>query len=193
MDKINGLILAGGESARMGTDKSLLQFHGKSQRTHLHNLLLKFCHQVFLSCRTAENIPAHFNPLPDQFDFKSPLNGILSAFTYQPDVAWLSVPVDMPFLDEKIISHLIAERQKDKLATCFFDSDGKKPEPLFTLWESKSFPLLMAYYQTGKKQPRDFLRTHNVAVLPSPDPKMHINVNSPEDLQQYNIGKNHSL
>lgn len=182
---MNGLILAGGESSRMGKDKSLLDFHGTTQREYLFKTLAKFCQNVFLSCRTENDIPAHLNPLPDQFSFKSPLNGILSAFKRDASTAWLSVPVDMPNITDTTISHLIANRHPEKMATCYFDSDGENPEPLFAIWESHAYPALMAYFEKGKTTPRGFLQTHDVAVLRAPNPEIHVNVNFPEDLDRY--------
>lgn len=186
---MNGLILAGGESSRMGKDKSLLDFHGTTQREYLFNMLAKFCQDVYLSCRTADNVPANLNPLTDKFSLKSPLNGILSAFKHDASTAWLSVPVDMPNINEKIIDHLIANRHPEKMATCYYDSDGENPEPLFAIWEAHAYPALMAYYEKGKTTPRGFLQTHDVAVLRSPNPEIHLNINFPEDLTRYHKGK----
>jgi molybdopterin-guanine dinucleotide biosynthesis protein A len=126
---INGLILAGGESSRMGSDKSLLNFHGRPQREYLFETLSKCCDQVFVSCNPQQQIPVSLNPLPDAFQLKSPLNGILTAFQYDHSCAWLTVPVDMPNIDLKTLEYLLAVRQPLKMATCFFDSDGKYPEP----------------------------------------------------------------
>jgi len=187
---IKGLILAGGESSRMGSDKSLLNFHGKPQREFLFELLKGYCDEVHTSCNAQQQIPVSFNPLPDAFKLKSPLNGILTAFHHDHSCAWLSVPVDMPFIDDRIIDHLMKHRQPSKIATCFFDSEGKFPEPLFAIWEKASHPLLIDYYNSGKYTPRGFLMTHEVAVLPSPSTKMHTNINSPEEYN--NFRKDHS-
>ena len=188
---LNGLILAGGESSRMGTDKSLLNFHGKPQREFLFVLLKNFCDDVYISCNAQQQIPASLNPLPDAFKLKSPLNGILTAFHRDHSAAWLSVPVDMPFIDGGIIEHLLSHRQQSKIATCFFDSEGKFPEPLFAIWEKAAHPLLIDYYNSGKYTPRGFLMTHDVAVLKSPSAKMHLNINSPEEFSNFN--RDHSL
>jgi molybdopterin-guanine dinucleotide biosynthesis protein A len=48
---MNGLILVGGQSVRMGTDKSQLSYHGKPQWQYLYDLLLPFCQKTYLSCR----------------------------------------------------------------------------------------------------------------------------------------------
>jgi molybdenum cofactor guanylyltransferase len=189
---INGLILAGGQSSRMGADKGILDFHGKPQRKYLHDLLAKFCNQVFLSCRADQNIPADLNPIPDSFAFKSPLNGILSAFKYNANVAWLSLPIDMPFVDDKVIAYLLEHRDKHKIATCFYDSDGKHPEPLLALWEPQAYPLLMSFYKEGKISPRDFLLSHQTHIVRPPNADLHFNINTPEDLARFKTRKDHS-
>lgn len=191
--KLNGLILAGGESTRMGSDKSLVDFHGKSQREYLFELLSDYCDEVFLSCNPSQQIPSKFNPLPDAFELKSPLNGILTAFTHNHGTAWLCLPVDMPNINARIIEHLLANRNPEKVATCYFDSEGQFPEPLFAVWEEKAYPLLMKYYEGGKYTPRGFLMSHDVNMLKSPDSKMHLNVNSPEELKAFQKGNGHSL
>jgi molybdenum cofactor guanylyltransferase len=186
--KINGLILAGGESSRMGSDKSLLNFHGRPQREYLFETLSKCCDKVLVSCNAQQQIPASLNPLPDAFPLKSPLNGILTAFQYDHSCAWLTVPVDMPNIDLKTLEYLLAVREPSKIATCFFDSDGKYPEPLFALWEANAYGELMEYYNSGKYTPRGFLMTHDVAILKSPVATMHVNINSPEELKDFQKG-----
>jgi molybdenum cofactor guanylyltransferase len=189
---INGLILAGGESSRMGSDKSLLTYHGIPQRDHLHQMLGGFCQKVFLSCKSVTGIPSYLNALPDRYDIKGPLNGILSALTQDSRCAWLTVPVDMPHIDAKIITFLLEKRDTEKTATCFCDSDGKEPEPLFAIWEPKAFPLLKEYFSKGRTSPRDFLKTHDVKVIQSPTPLVHVNVNSKDDLRNFYERKDHS-
>ena len=114
--------------------------------------------QFLLRAKALSRFPAHLNPLPDQFDFESPLNGILTAFAHDSIAAWLTVPVDMPLIDVEIIAYLLKKRDTNKVATCFFDSDGKNPEPLITIWEPRAYPLLLSFQKSGKISPRDFLK-----------------------------------
>jgi len=181
---IYGLILSGGKSQRMGHDKALIAYHGKPQREYLFELLEPFCHQVFTSCKSSDNIPQVLNPLPDQYDFKSPLNGILTAFALAGDRAWLTVPVDMPMIDEDVITYILHHRNPEKTATCFYDSEGKLPEPLFTVWEPQAGKKLLAYYLGGGISPREFLVNEDINLLHAPHPKYLININSPSDLEQ---------
>ena len=48
---LNGLVLAGGKSLRMGYDKSSIEWHGKEQRYYMADLLKQYCDEVFISCR----------------------------------------------------------------------------------------------------------------------------------------------
>jgi molybdopterin-guanine dinucleotide biosynthesis protein A len=188
---LNGLILAGGKSVRMGQDKSLIEYYDKAQREYLFTMLKTFCASVFISCKKTQSIPAHLNPLPDRHDFDSPLNGILTAFAHDAIAAWITVPVDMPLIDVEIISYLLKKRDASKVATCFFDSDGKKPEPLVAVWEPRAYPLLQKFQSAGKISPRDFLSQHDTNIIEIPDRNALANINNPEELKKFrdSLGK----
>lgn len=170
---------------RMGKDKGLLQYHGKPQREFLVELLSHCCAHVYYSCKTVSDISPVLNPLPDQYPLESPLNGILTAFTFRPDVAWLSVPVDMPGVDLNTLLYLLQHRDAKKYATCFYDSEGKKPEPLLAIWEPKAFPELLRFYETGNISPRKFLMDHDIQLIKAPDPGISLNINDPEEFTAY--------
>lgn len=179
-----GLILAGGKSSRMGFDKRLIEIDHVSQQEYLLKLLKKYCNEVFLSCKTPDQIPGHLNPLIDQYDLDSPLNGILSAFKMYPEKTWLVVAVDMPLINDNAIETLIANRDPHFIATCFLDSEDKLPEPLFSLWEPSSYISLLDFYNNGNKSPRLFLQRSKVKLIPGVDKKVLTNVNTREDLEK---------
>jgi molybdopterin-guanine dinucleotide biosynthesis protein A len=182
---INGLILAGGKSSRMGKDKSLLEFHGKPQIVYLQEILKPFCNQIFLSVQK-DNSPIQGKYLiHDLFDIESPLNGILSAFHYDTENAWLTVPVDMPNINTEALQYLLAHRDKSKSATCFYDSEGENPEPLLTLWEPRSRPQLFNFFNQGEISPRKFLQENDVCILNTPNSEWLLNVNTPEEFEEF--------
>lgn len=189
---INGLILAGGRSSRMGFDKSLIRFHGKYQQDYLHELLKLFCKAVFISRKNPIYENDSVKPIYDQFAFEGPLNGILSAFQTDSNIPWLTVAVDMPFIDRLAIQFLLDRRDSSKVATCFFNSNEKLPEPLFTIWEPSSFPLLMRFTKEGKYSPRDFLKETEVQMLVPPDHVYLTNINSIKELEMHLKQENES-
>lgn len=175
---MRGLILAGGRSSRMGSDKALIAYHGKPQYQYLFDLLTPFCEYVHISGKALTDFPSQYNPVADQFDFESPLNGILSAMTDYPDSIWLTIAVDMPMVDGTLIKFLVDHRNPQKMATCFLDSTGKVPEPLFTIWEKKSYESLIAFNKAGGISPRIFLMNNPVQFLNVPHEKYLININT---------------
>lgn len=180
-----GLVLSGGFSTRMGTDKSLLDYRGKPQREYLFELLSTFCSRVFTSCRQDQDVPASLNPITDHYNFAGPINGILSAFRIHPDKSWLIVAVDMPFVDDGALQLILDHREKEKIATCFLHMPENFPEPLLTLWEASAYPLLLHYVESGNISPRVFLETHEVKLITPPDQKILLNINSPKDQEKF--------
>ena len=179
---MTGVVLAGGHSTRMGTDKGLLVYHDKPQREHLFEILGLCCTGVFTSCRPDQHVPDNLNPVFDSFGIPGPLNGILSAFSLGKEGAWLTVAVDMPFVDAQVLQTLIGSRDRTHLATCFLNPDLKQPEPLLTIWEKEAYPYLQAFVSEGNISPKEFLKTHAVKTIDPPDAKILRSFNSPRDI-----------
>ena len=102
--EIHGLILAGGRSQRMGRDKAMLDFGGRSLLAHaVATLQAAGVTQVLVS----GDRPG-FNSQPDRIPGQGPLGGL---FSVQPDPqadALLVLPVDMPWLDAALLQCLMA-------------------------------------------------------------------------------------
>lgn len=176
--KLNGLILSGGKSSRMGRDKGSISYHGKSQREHLHDLLVPFCHEVFISCNEQQAPHLHRFPLiEDSIDGKGPMVGILSAFQRYPDVAWLTVACDLPFLTSKTLNHLVKHRNASKLATAIHNPETGFPEPLITIWEPEAGQQLLAFLKEGYSCPRKVLINSDIEVLEAIEIKELQNIN----------------
>ena len=135
--KLYGLVLSGGKSTRMGNDKGLIEYHRVPQREFLYHLLDKVCDKTFLSVRNEqkEELATDFNLIVDENKFRGPLNGILSAHSKYPNMAWLVLACDLPLINDESIAALIANRDSSKIATAYATKDSMLPEPLATIWE----------------------------------------------------------
>jgi len=178
---MQGLILAGGYSSRMGNDKSKLVYHGKPQQEYLLDLLNPFCEYVAVSCREeqSKNI---LNPIFDKFIGLGPMGGILTAFQSNPNVAWLTVACDIPLLDINSIKILVNSRNPNKLATCFYNSKTNFPEPLITIWEPKAYPILLEYMSQGYSCPRKVLINNDIEMVNLENESILMNVNKKEEM-----------
>lgn len=183
---LNGLVLAGGKSTRMGEDKGLLQWHGKEQMYYLADMLEEFCNEVFISCRIdqAYSIGKKYKVITDEYENAGPLAAIISAFHQNKNYPWLVVACDLPLLDVKTIDYLIRHRDEDVVATTFNSSYNNLPEPLITIWEANTLPLLERALSEKKYSPQRVLMTARIKVLHAPDAGALLNVNTPEDKEK---------
>lgn len=184
---LHALILAGGKSSRMGKDKSELLFHGASQWKYLHEILSPLTEKIYISRRSEQNndFPGT-SVLVDSILDAGPLGAILSAFRQYPNAAWLVIPVDMPGITPMSLQYIVNSRRTAYHATAFHNSDTGFPDPLFTIYEPKSYLGLLSTLGMGYSCPRKFLinsRVHTIQPLSAFD---LININTPEDLQNWN-------
>jgi molybdopterin-guanine dinucleotide biosynthesis protein A len=183
--KLNGLVLAGGKSSRMGRDKGSISWHGRQQRYHLLHLIAPYCENSFLSIREEQRsaIPDGYRVITDALEERGPYAAILSAFAHDPHAAWLVVACDLPLLDEATLAFLVQQRNPEYMATTFESPHDGLPEPLVTIWEPGSRDILLSLWEEGLRCPRKALLRNKVNIIKVPDPAVLKNVNTPEELE----------
>jgi len=184
--KLRGLVLAGGKSVRMKKDKGGLQYHGISQRQYVFQQLQELGIDAVVSCRPeqAAQIEEGLPLLTDTFYNLGPMGALLTALREDPDSAWLAIACDLPFLTVDTIQFLIKNRDTSKIATAFQSPYDEFPEPLITIWEPKSYGILLKFLSQGYSCPRKVLINSDVHLLQAPDTKELSNVNHPEEYQE---------
>jgi molybdenum cofactor guanylyltransferase len=183
---LRALVLAGGRSTRMGRDKAALEYAGgRSQLDRAVEMLRPLVSSVHVSVRAdqaADPLRSRHERILDRGDVEGPAAGIRAAQMHDAGAAWLVVACDLPHLDEKTLRELIARRDPTKTATAFRSSHDGLPEPLCTIWEPGSAPLLQRFLESGRNCPRKFLISSDTLLLVQPDPEALDNVNTPDEL-----------
>ena len=184
---IKGLILSGGLSSRMGTEKRLLNYHGKTQEQYLYELMKPFCDEVFVSIN--ENQQTTLPAIQDvpEINVKSPIVGIFSAFQQFPDSAWLVIACDMPLVNHETITFLLENRNAEKYATAFENPEEHFPEPLLTIFEPRFYQPLQEFLKQGKKATMRLLQSLDIALLQVPDIQMLKNINTTEEYNSFKL------
>ncbi|HDZ15447.1 hypothetical protein LCGC14_1496470 [marine sediment metagenome] len=185
--KIYGLVLAGGKSTRMGKDKGMIQYHGMPQREYLYHLLSRVCAETFVSIRSDQkaDFDERMQTIVDDDAYKGPYNGILSAHSKFPDVAWLVVACDMPLIDLASLQELIAARDPNVLASAFAQKEDPLPEPLCAIWEPQGMDKSKAYLKEGIGTcPRKFLINNETKLVFPSKPNVLLNANSEEEYKE---------
>lgn len=177
-----GLVLAGGEAKRMGSEKALVEYDGQPQLTRAVNLLRGCCSRVAVSMRPDQNfaVAGHdAGPIRDRFLGFGPMGGVLSAMIAHPGAAWLVLACDMPLVDKQLLGQLLQERNPFRTATVFLGADDA-PEPLCGIYEPKTFRLLFAHMAQGRSSLRSALEAPSVKKIHAADTSLLQSVDTPE-------------
>jgi len=177
VQNIRGLVLTGGQSTRMGKDKSELYYHGKPQKEFVKNLLEEEGIKTHYSVQV-NNKKEH--EIHDVFLNLGPFGGICSAFQKDPNSAWIVLATDLPFLDKNLIKLLLEKRNPAKVATAVIGKGKQFPEPLITIYEPKAYSILLQYLAQGYSCPRKMLINSDIEIL-EVDDNLIQNINTPEE------------
>ncbi len=189
-----GVILAGGQSRRMGGgDKALLPLAGKPVLQHVITRLMPQVGPLILS---ANGDPARFAAfslpvVPDRDEtFAGPLAGLLAAMAHA-EARWpavktlVSVPADTPFIPADLVARLTKRRREDDLEIVMAASGGRA-HPTVALWSLGLWQPLAQALESGEKRVRNFIESRRYAAVDWPmtpaDP--FANINTPEDLAE---------
>lgn len=141
-DQIAGVLLAGGQSRRMGGGDKCLRMLG--ERTILDHILARVRPQVSALVLNANGDPQRFaaQSLPVMADtiegFAGPLAGVLAgldwAAEHAPDCQWVaSFATDAPFQPTDLVARLLdAVRSQGADLACA--ASGGRHHPVFGLW-----------------------------------------------------------
>jgi molybdenum cofactor guanylyltransferase len=190
-----GIILAGGRSQRMGTNKALLPLPGQASETflaHLISTLTPLCAELLIVARD----PAQFAhvALPDtrlvfdEIPGGGPLMGLYSGLNAMQATTALVVAVDMPFVQPALLAFLLAHSQENTLLVPVVEGI---PQVLLALYPRSLLPQIETLLRQGKRAPRALLEVAPVcyieeAQLRQVDPQLRsfVGINTPEDLQR---------
>ena len=184
---IFGLILAGGESRRMGENKAELIYHDRPQWAYSAQLIAPYCRKVYFSVRNEGQIP-DLSPdeiILDHPQGDGPVQGVLAAMQAHPDAAWLILGVNMPGVDRALINRIFRMRDASKMATCI--SRGGKIEALLSILEPTCNQQLNEYVKKGKNSLRQFLHDQDINLVTIDDAAAYKldTIDTPEERERF--------
>jgi molybdopterin-guanine dinucleotide biosynthesis protein A len=182
-----GVILCGGKSTRMGSDKGLLKLHANTWAQTAVDKIAELELPVVLSVNAAQyaDYAAIFSP--DQLvtdnmtlQLKGPLCGVLSVHLQYPGEDLLVLACDMPLMEPVFLKELIQQYQSDPDSNAFVYTGDGEPEPLCAIYKAKGLSHIIQLYQTGR------LAKHSMKLMIE-----HLPVNSiPIDAEQKKYFRN---
>ena len=183
IENTKGIVVCGGVSSRMGTDKSMLQYFEKPQRYHVYEMLIPFCDEVSISCNAVqvEAIDTGYNLLTDNESYKNigPMAALLSAFNNFPQQSILFIGCDYPYLTGIELTNFSKLCKTEPVA--FFNKKENMYEPLLAWYPAAAAEPLNKMWKASQFSLQHFLKEVNGVKYYHADIKSIVSVDNYTD------------
>lgn len=181
----SAVILAGGDSSRMGQDKAGLLLEGSTLLQRVTATMQSSFSQVIVSVRQPRSEVALQQVCDAEAD-GGPLAGLVAGLA-QVETTWMfAVACDMPFIQSAVIARMAELRGEQQAVVPLIDGH---PQPLFAFYTKQALPVMRDALASGEKRVRAVLKQLDVryvseAELRDYDPQFRsfIDVDTPQDL-----------
>lgn len=179
---ITGIILSGGKSSRMGTDKGFLSFNGKSFMQHSIDALKPFVEDIMIISNNTDYDVFGFKRIEDAIENAGPLAGVYSGLKHSKTNYNLVLSCDIPLISSTILQKLI-DAMDDDSEIIQIESQGKTM-PLIALYKKKCEPLFLELLNDGERRLQYAVNQCQVknVVLNDEETYFTQNINTPEQL-----------
>jgi molybdopterin-guanine dinucleotide biosynthesis protein A len=189
--KLTVAIMAGGQSSRMGTDKSFVLFQGRPMIEIIKERVTGLGDELILiTNKPDEYTHLHLPMFSDVYPDHGSLGGIFTAVHYATHPYTLVVACDMPWLNRPLLEHMITLRQTAEVIVPRWQ---KYPEPLHAIYHKNCLAAIEANLQAQRLKITGFfgqVQVHFVEreVIEQFDAngRSFANINTPDELQQIN-------
>ncbi|WP_062061462.1 molybdenum cofactor guanylyltransferase [Aquimarina longa] len=181
---ITGIILAGGKSSRMGSEKGLMLLNNKPFIQYSIEALQPLVDTIMIVSSNSDYDVFGLKRIEDIIPDSGPIAGVHTGLTYSKTENNLVISCDVPLLTTSLLKKLVFYKDDD-YDIIQFEAEGKT-SPLVALYKKHCVDKCKELLIDGEKRLRKLvlaLRTKTVSVLN----KEHIlvtNINTIEDLKR---------
>lgn len=178
---LTGIVLAGGASSRMGTDKGLLNLNGQPMIQPILNVLEKVCTECMIVTNNMAYQKFGIKLVNDQQQGKGPLMGIVSGLTASQTKHNIIMSCDTPYVSEKLIHFIIQHKEGYDLV---LPQNNGQLHPLIGYYSKDILPKLQEKLTLNQLKIQAAVSALNVNKLNCNqfDEKQFKNINAPTDL-----------
>jgi molybdenum cofactor guanylyltransferase len=191
MELTSAVILAGGQSRRMGYDKALIDFQGRPILAHVIDTLRELSDDVIVVSNRVEAYTAFgARVVPDYDPPAGPLGGVAAGLAAMQCDRCLVVACDMPFLNLALLRYLIERSTAADAVVLRLDDDF---EPLHAVYRRACLASIRQHLSIGDRRVISFYADVRLTIIPEadwrrldPDARSLANLNTPDDLSLLN-------
>ncbi|MBS0000298.1 MAG: molybdenum cofactor guanylyltransferase [Cyclobacteriaceae bacterium] len=186
MEKITAIVLCGGESSRMGTDKGMIDIMGRPMVEHVITHVKPLCNRILISTNFENYKYLGYEVIEDQWQDHGPAAGILSCLLVSETEINLVVSCDLPMATTMLF---------EKMYGYAGDSDITVPrinthfQPLCGFYRTNIRDRFREYLMIGEKSMQFIIQYFNFRLIsqemmPGIDLEKELqNFNTPEDIE----------
>jgi molybdopterin-guanine dinucleotide biosynthesis protein A len=177
------IILAGGKSTRMGTNKALLTVNGITLVERLIKMFRPLCDHVLVCTGTTGAFSNAFSTVADQYPELGPISGIHAGLAASQTENNFIIACDIPYVNIGVMNRLLAYSEEyDIAAPCFQNS---RPEPLFAYYHKRVAAVALQLLLERRLKARFLLEECSSHVEEFPNKGWYVNLNSQKDFQRF--------
>ncbi|MFA6126408.1 MAG: molybdenum cofactor guanylyltransferase [Bacteroidales bacterium] len=182
---ITGIILAGGQSRRMGTLKPMVLYRGIPLIHHIFKAMAPICSDIIIVANSGDFSPLNAKVFPDNYPGNGPAAGIEAGLSHCETSLALISSCDTPNLPTPFFSYLLLNHHDFDISIAAHDGYN---EPLIGIFSRSVQPVFRQAILSGDPHPPRIIRQCNwqeITVTPA-EPFWHRdmfkNLNTPSDL-----------
>lgn len=185
---MHGIILAGGKSTRMNSNKSFQKINGQTLIEIIINTIKPIFNDNIIVIANEKELYAHLNIRleSDIFQGKGPLAGIHTGLAASPSFHNFFLPCDMPFLNRDAIQCIINEKEGYDVIVPIIKG---YIEPLYGIYSKNCLKPVETCLLQNRLKAKSFYDQVRIKTIPElvfkkidPKLRMFTNINTPEEL-----------
>lgn len=190
---IGCVILAGGKSSRMGTDKALLSIEDKNFINKLCDTFSFFEEKIIASGDREVPADITWSTISDVYPYHGPIGGLHAALTNCLSEAVFVTACDNPLIKRAILDRLLIEMTEDTDVVITVTEDGKY-HPLCGIYRKSVGKIMEEQILSGNNRMMHVLKKVRVKYLEVNSEEYGLyNINTPEQYACYIKNKNQEL
>jgi molybdopterin-guanine dinucleotide biosynthesis protein A len=184
MDRITGVILAGGKSRRMGTDKGLLSLNRKPFVAHICEALQPIVgDNIVIVSSNADYDFLGYPRIEDLIADKGPVGGIYTALKCSKTKLNIVLSVDSPLVSAELLLWMLENRNDSYMMTQL--QAQEKTSPLIGIYDRSVNVIFEQHLASNQLKLRQVIKELRHETLTVPEKWSHQiqNINTPEEYQ----------
>lgn len=184
-NKITAIVLAGGKSLRMGTDKGMLDLNGKTFIHHICDALQPIVgSNILIVSANKEYDALGFARVEDIIENKGPVGGLYTALKESKTKLNLVLSVDVPMVSTELLNWLIESHDETYMVTQ--TKNGDNTNPLIGIYDRSMRIVFGGQIAGNKLKLQQAIEDVKHRTLEVPEKWKHQvqNINTPEEYQK---------